>query len=60
VKFPEILILGWVAILGVLAVGWGLNIYDIIVTCCEPIDGLLVMRFIGVFIFPLGGVLGYF
>lgn len=42
------------------AVGWVWNIVKIIGVCCDPVNGMLVMRLIGVFIAPLGAVLGYF
>lgn len=60
-------VIGWLALIATiwsviagLAIGWGINIYKIITTCCAVIDGMLVARIIGVFIGPLGGVLGWF
>ena len=45
-----------------LAVGWGLNIYHLVLAAMAW-DGtgnlaLLALRAIGVFVFPLGGVVG--
>ena len=43
-------------------VGWVWNVIKIILSDFDlySISGLMVLRVIGVFIFPLGGVLGYF
>ena len=40
--------------------GWVMNIIAIIHDCCTPLTGLVVARIIGVFMFPVGAVLGYF
>jgi hypothetical protein len=52
----------WVrlAIGAALAIGWVMNIVAIVNSNFSDITGLLVMRIIGVFIAPLGAVLGYF
>jgi hypothetical protein len=39
--------------------GWVLNIIDIFNSSFSEITGILVLRVIGVFIAPLGAVLGY-
>lgn len=50
------LILGlWV--LGI--IGWIMNIMTIWNTYDLPLTGKFVLRIIGVFVFPIGGVLGY-
>jgi len=41
-------------------VGWGLNIYKIISSTDPITTGLMIVRIIGIFIAPLGGLLGYF
>ncbi len=41
------------------APGWIWNIVKIAHTCCTPIDGMLVLRIIGIFVAPLGAVIGY-
>lgn len=41
-------------------VGWVMNIVDIVNSDLSKITGMLVVRIIGVFIPPLGAVLGYF
>lgn len=45
----------WVAAL----VGWVLNLIEIIKIVNEPIAGMFVLRCIGIFVAPLGAVLGY-
>ena len=41
-------------------VGWVMNLVAIIHTMNLPITGLFIARLVGVFAFPLGGILGYF
>lgn len=41
-------------------VGWVMNIIDIVNSDFSKITGMLVLRIIGVFLAPLGAVLGYF
>lgn len=41
-------------------VGWGWNIVKIVQTCCAVIDGMLILRVVGIFVAPLGAILGYF
>lgn len=41
-------------------IGWIMNILSIISTCCAVINGLLVVKIIGIVVFPLGAFLGYF
>ena len=49
-----------VAVVGIAgAVGWIWNIVKFVHTCCAPIDGMLVVRGIGIFVPPLGAVMGY-
>lgn len=45
------------AIVGV--AGWVMNIVALTQSSFEPITGMLVARIIGVFLAPLGAVLGY-
>lgn len=40
--------------------GWVMNIVDIVNSDFSNITGMLVIRIIGVFVAPLGAVLGYF
>lgn len=41
-------------------IGWIWNIAKIIESDLTPITTMLILRFIGIFIAPLGSVLGYF
>lgn len=56
------IVIAWIA--GI--VGWVMNIVTIIGTLMASGDsaitvtGMLIARVIGIFVFPLGGVLGYF
>ena len=43
-----------------LAVGWVMNVVTIAHVMAEPITGMFVLRVVGIFVVPLGGVLGYF
>lgn len=49
-----------------LAIGWVLNIYRIVVAVSGEalgeivITGFFILRVVGVFVAPLGGILGYF
>jgi hypothetical protein len=49
-----------VALILIAGTGWVLNIVSIVKSDFAPITGMLVMRIIGVFMAPLGAVLGYF
>ena len=42
------------------AFGWGWNIVKLIGMSLDPITGLLIVRAIGIFVFPVGMVVGYF
>ena len=42
-----------------LAVGWVMNIMTIWHTMDAPLTAKLILRCIGVFVFPIGGILGY-
>lgn len=43
-----------------IAIGWVMNIVTIAGSSFNDITGILVLRVIGVFVAPLGAVLGYF
>lgn len=51
------LVIALIGLAGV--VGWIMNIIDIANSEFTPITTMLVLRFIGVFVPPLGAVLGY-
>lgn len=46
----------WVATV----VGWIMNIIDLVHTSFTPLTAIAVLRVVGIFIFPLGAVLGIF
>lgn len=56
----------WLAIIAAVVVmiasvgGWVANIVKIIGADFDPLTGMLVARIVGIFLAPLGAVLGYF
>lgn len=50
----------WLALFLMLAIGWVMNIVTIAHSNFSDLTGMLVLRTIGVFFAPLGGVLGWF
>jgi hypothetical protein len=51
----------FVSILMLLAIGgWGMNLFKLIVSMDAPITIMFIMRIIGLFLAPLGVILGYF
>lgn len=40
--------------------GWIANVVSIIGTVSDPITGMFVLRCVGIFVAPLGSVLGFF
>lgn len=53
-------ILIWLTVVIVGGIGWVKNIIEIVHSDFAHITGMLVVRLIGVFIVPLGAILGYF
>lgn len=49
----------WLAIVGALVYGWIANIVTIAHSNFNDITGLLVLRVVGIFVAPLGTILGY-
>lgn len=41
-------------------VGWVMNIVTVVHLLSDPLTGFFVLRCIGILLFPLGAVLGYF
>lgn len=41
-------------------VGWIMNIVDLVGTSFDPLTAIAVLRVVGIFVFPLGAVLGIF
>lgn len=58
--FVEKYVLFWLIVLVVVGIGWVMNIIDLLGTSFDPITGLAILRVVGIFIPPLGAVLGYF
>lgn len=52
-------ILLWVALWFAALIGWVLNIIAIVHSVSGPVTTLLVLRVVGIFAFPLGGILGW-
>ena len=53
-------ILLWSTVALIIGVGWAINIVELSKMSFDPLTGLAVLRVIGVFLPPLGAVLGYF
>lgn len=51
-------IVSYILVAAIVSFGWALNIIALVHT--HVLDGLTIARGIGVFIVPLGSVLGYF
>ena len=51
--------IAYIVLVATLIAGWIMNIMTIWNTYDLPLTGKLVLRVIGVFVFPIGGVLGY-
>ena len=54
---PE-LIIAVVVLAGI--VGWVMNIFDIVAAVSGPITAMFILRCVGIFVAPLGAILGYF
>ena len=54
---PE-LIIAVVVLAGI--VGWVMNIFDIVAAVSDPITAMFIIRCVGIFVAPLGAILGYF
>jgi hypothetical protein len=57
-KLQEVEAWIWIAFVLAAVVGWVMNI--VAIAGAESITGMVVVRLIGVFMAPLGAVLGYF
>lgn len=47
----------WLALLGLGAIGWVCNIIEI--AHSNFVNGMVILRVVGIFFFPLGAVLGW-
>lgn len=55
-------VIGLFAIFGIFiagSIGWVLNIVAVAQSSFDPLTGIVVLRCIGIFVPPLGAVLGY-
>ena len=50
----------WIALVIAGVVGWVLNIVDLFGSQIFPLTGETILRIVGIFIVPLGAILGYF
>ena len=55
ISIPLIL---WLLLVSLMGYGWAVNVYDL-AHMHEGITGLLALRVVGIFIAPLGSILGY-
>jgi len=53
------LFLIWLTVVLTIGIGWAINIYKLVHMSSE-ITGLLIARVAGIFVPPLGTILGYF
>lgn len=61
--FAGLGIFGVLSYLGIIAagvIGWIMNIFALIGTVNGPLDGVFVLRIVGIFVAPLGAIMGLF
>lgn len=54
------LIVVWIALILAGVYGYISNIVDIISMVNDPITGMFILRCVGIVVYPLGAILGYF
>lgn len=54
------LVVVWIALILAGVYGYISNIVDIINMVNDPITGMFILRCVGIVVFPLGAILGYF
>ena len=52
-------VFGFFATIAALAIGWIFNVVAIWHSIDNPITAKFILRCIGIFVFPIGGILGY-
>ncbi|CUA90975.1 hypothetical protein Ga0061061_11727 [Chelatococcus sambhunathii] len=57
---PAVLVLAWLVIVLTALVGWVMNIIALVGMLDGAVTALFIARIVGVFIAPLGAVLGLF
>ena len=50
----------WIVLFVVGAYGWGCNIVALVGMNADPITGLFILRIVGIFLVPIGVVVGLF
>ena len=58
-RSSDIAAIVWLAIVIAAGYGWVMNIITLAHSDFDPITGLLVLRVVGIFVAPLGTILGY-
>lgn len=56
---PEVMIVVWLLAIAAGGIGWIWNIVKLCAMTFDPLTGLLVVRAIGIIVFPVGMVVGY-
>jgi hypothetical protein len=59
VTVPELLIVFYILLIPAGIFGWVWNIVKMVAVCCDPLTGMVVLRIAGIFVPPLGAVVGY-
>lgn len=54
------LVLVWLFVVFLAGYGWINNIIKLIGMSIDPLTGLLIVRVVGIFIPPVGAIVGYF
>jgi hypothetical protein len=52
--------IAYVLVLIGLAIGWVMNIVSIIHHINDPLTNMMILRWVGIIVAPLGGVVGWF
>jgi hypothetical protein len=50
----------YTALIPLIIVGWIMNLVTIFNTAHVELTGMFILRIVGIFVAPIGGVLGYF
>lgn len=60
IKLSTAAALAFVAVIVAVIVGWVMNIIAIVAAVSDPITAMFILRCVGIFVAPLGAILGYF
>lgn len=55
----RVIVIVWAAVVIFIATGWVMNVISIFHTAEATFTGIFILRCIGVFVFPVGGILGW-